>query len=367
LDGKRIYSKVKYWILAGESSGDLHAAKLINSLKHLDAEANFEGWGGDSMQEAGMTVHKHIEELAFMGFIEVIANIRTILKNFKEVKASIESFMPDVIVLVDYPGFNLRLAKWAKAKGYRVIYYIAPQAWAWKANRVEKLKAHTDKLLCILPFEKDWFAERGLDVEYVGHPLLEEIDYGDSSEKENCIALLPGSRKQEIEAILPIMLTVLDDFPSMEFSILKAPNVSAAYYERFVKESRVKLEVNKGALLKKTKAALVASGTATLEAMLYEIPQVVCYKGSGASVQIAKRLIKVPFISLVNLLAKKEVVRELIQDDFNRANLKLELDKLLNAPQEMLSEYSTIRSSLGKADASKNAAASIHNYLVSKR
>jgi len=359
---------VKYFIVAGEASGDMHAANLVEELKKLDAEAAFLGWGGDRMQTSGVAIQKHIKDLAFMGFKQVLLNLRTILGNFKIIKNQITQAKPDAIILVDYPGFNLRLAKWAKAEGYKVIYYIAPQAWAWKENRVEKLKEYTDKLICILPFEKQFFEDRGLEVEYVGHPLLEQIKLR-TDLKSNTIALLPGSRTEEVKTMLPIMLEVVDSFPNYNFKIAQSPNLNTEEYADFLRHERVSLQ-DKGvaSLLNEAKAALVTSGTATLETAMYEVPQIVCYKSGGLSYQIAKRIVKVPYISLVNLIANKEVVKELIQSDLNKVNLTKELRFILGQKSEpMIATYQEIRKQLGDGLASQKAAEVIYSYLVKKR
>lgn len=360
---------MKYFFVVGEASGDMHAARLISELKKQEPNSQFFGWGGDDMQKVGAQVLKHISELAFMGFAQVILNIRTILNNFKLIKKQITEAKPDAIVLVDYPGFNLRLAKWAKAEGYTVIYYIAPQAWAWKENRVEKLKKYTDKLICILPFEKQFFDKHGMVVDYVGHPLLEQIKIEERT-NEKIIALLPGSRAQEVKTMLPIMLEVIENFPDFEFHIAQSPNLNASFYGNYSGTEKVKLHTTGvSSLLKKSQAALVTSGTATLETALYEVPQIVCYKSGALSYAIAKRLIKVPYISLVNLIADKEVVTELIQNNLNRKRLTSELKKLL-APasrNKMLTEYKSIKTTLGEGGASGKVAKIISDYLKNKR
>ena len=358
---------MRYFFVAGEASGDMHAARLIEELKVQDANAEFIGWGGDKMKAEGVQVLKHISELAFMGFSQVVMNIRTILNNFKLIKKQIAEANPDAIVLVDYPGFNLRLAKWAKEQGYIVIYYIAPQAWAWKENRVEKLKKYTDKLICILPFEKPFFEKHGLEVDYVGHPLLEQIQL--NKKENNVIALLPGSRKQEVKSMLPSMLEVVDEFPDYTFKIGQSPNLDKDFYNEFVKHESVELCTDgMAALLNQSKAALVTSGTATLETALYEVPQIVCYKSGALSYQIAKRIIKVPYISLVNLIAEKEVVKELIQSDLNKVNLTKNINKLLSQNGIKIKEqYISIKQKLGAGTASQKAAEIVFDYLKSKR
>lgn len=355
---------MKYFIVAGEASGDMHTANLVKELHALDASTEFVGWGGDRMKQSGVRVLKHISELAFMGFTQVILNLRTILGNFKIIKNQITAEKPEAIILVDYPGFNLRLAKWAKAEGYKVIYYIAPQAWAWKENRVEKLKVYTDELICILPFEKKFFEDRGLKVHYVGHPLLEQIELNKDL-RRNTIALLPGSRAQEVKSMLPIMLEVVDSFPENDFKIAQSPNLKEQDYAQFISHNRVTLHKDgMASLLNESQAALVTSGTATLETALYEVPQVVCYKSGPLSYQIAKKLIKVPYISLVNLISNKEIVKELIQNDLNKASLTKELSCLIgDKGAKMRKEYILIKQMLGAGAASKNAAEIIKSTL----
>lgn len=359
---------MKYFIVAGEASGDMHAARLAEELKAQDGEAQFIGWGGDLMQAQGVKVLKHISDLAFMGFVQVILNIRTILGNFKTIKKQIKEANPDALILVDYPGFNLRLAKWARAEGYTVIYYIAPQAWAWKAQRVEKLKVYVHKLICILPFEKKFFEVRGMPADYVGHPLLEQIKIAQVP-KANTIALLPGSRSEEVKNMLPIMLGVVDEFPDYDFKIAQSPNLGSAFYQHFLSHPRVTLFADgMSDLLNESKAALVTSGTATLETALYEVPQIVCYKSGAVSYQIAKRIVKVPYISLVNLIAEKEVVKELIQSDLNKSNLIKELSKILaQKGLEQKQQYQEIKAKLGAGTASQKAAEIIFSYLLSTR
>jgi lipid-A-disaccharide synthase len=355
---------MKYFLVAGEASGDMHGANLVGALAKVDQRAQFWAWGGDKMKAKGVKVFKHIQDLAFMGFKEVILNIRTILGNFTLIKKQIVEVQPDVLILVDYPGFNLRLARWAKEKGYRVVYYIAPQAWAWKANRVEKLKKYTDQLLCILPFEKKFFEDRGLPIEYVGHPLLEQIELS-QTERKNTIALLPGSRAQEVKSMLPEMLNVIENFPDYEFKIARSPNLQSSFYNDFLSHERVSLHVSgMAALLNEAKVALVTSGTATLETALYNVPQVVCYKSGALSYEIAKRIIKVPYISLVNLILEKEAIKELIQSDLNEHLLIRELSNVLsNNRQTILKDYANIRHLLGEGNASHKAATLIYDRV----
>lgn len=368
---------MKYYIIAGEASGDLHGSNLIKELKMLDDQASFRCWGGDLMQAQKATLVKHYRELAFMGFIEVVKNLNAIIKNLSFCKKDIDSYKPDVVILIDYPGFNLRIAGWAKQKGFPVIYYISPQVWAWKENRVPKMKASIDKMMVILPFEKDYYKNRwNWEVEYVGHPLVQVVQNYQSSnihaDQENIIALLPGSRKQEIEKKLPIMLEVSKTFPEYRFVVAKAPGLESSFYESLLSpypnvSSVVDETYN---LLCKSKAALVTSGTATLETALFKVPEVVCYKGSNISYQIAKRLIKIKFISLVNLIMDRMIVKELIQDDLTAHNLNQELAIILKDGKqrnELLKDYEALKNILSAGgDASANAARSIIEFMKKK-
>ena len=374
---------MKYYIISGEASGDLHGSNLIKELKKKDAAANIRCWGGDKMEAAGATLVKHYKELAFMGFLEVIKNLGTILKNIKVCKEDILLYQPGILILIDYPGFNLRIAKWAKQQGIKVIYYISPQVWAWKENRVKLIKNCVDKMLVILPFEKDFYARWNYEVEYVGHPLVEVIDdflltfnltehsiINNEQRATGNIALLPGSRQQEILKKLPIMLEVAKHFPNYQFVVAKAPGLDDNFYaELLAPYKNVSSVVNKTyELLVQSKAALVTSGTATLETALFAVPEVICYKGSAFSYQIARRLIKIKFIGLVNLIMDKEVVKELIQDELTVENLKYELNLLLTdetKQQQLKEDYASLKSLLSKGGhASANAAASIYNYLT---
>lgn len=363
---------MKYYIIAGEASGDLHGSNLIKELIKLDEANDIRCWGGDLMQQAGGFVVKHYRELAFMGFAEVVKNLPTIFKNLKFCKEDILAFKPDVLVLIDYPGFNLRIAEWAKKHGFKVVYYISPQVWAWKANRVKKMKLCIDKMLCILPFEKDYFKKIwNWDVEYVGHPLVEVIyefkNKNSHLKPEKIVAILPGSRKQEIEKKLPVMLSVAKYFPDYEFVVAKAPGQTDEFYEPFLKGyPNVSSVTNKTyELLAKSSAAMVTSGTATLETALFDVPEVVCYKTSNISYAIGKRLIKIKYISLVNLIMDKLVVKELIQDELSTENLVHELKRLLNDDTrkwEMKEEYQKLWDNLQiGGNASKVVASEVYN------
>lgn len=367
---------MNYYIIAGEASGDLHGSNLIKELKKRDSQATFRGWGGDMMEAAGVTLVKHYRDLAFMGFVEVIMNLRTILRNLAFCKEDILRSKPDVLILVDYPGFNLRIAEWAKQQGIKVIYYISPQVWAWKENRVKKMRECIDLMLVILPFEKTYFADKwNWQVDYVGHPLVQVIDefkashISDTIGNKPVIALLPGSRKQEILKKLPIMLEVSKRFPEYEFIVAQAPGQEDSFYapllQPYSNVSAVRNETYK--LLNKASAALVTSGTATLETALFGIPEVVCYKGSNISYQIAKRLIKVKYISLVNLIMDKLVVKELIQNDLTPDNAAAELKALLednNRKAQLQKDYTDLKNILSAGgNASANAAEKIVAFL----
>ena len=372
---------MKYYIIAGEASGDLHGSNLIKEIKKLDNIADIRCWGGDLMEHAGGVLVKHYRDLAFMGFIEVIKNINTIISNLRFCKSDILSYQPDVIVLIDYPGFNLRIAEWAKQKGFKIVYYISPQVWAWKENRVKKIRKNVDKMLVILPFEKNFYRKWEYDVEYVGHPLADVVDSAHEDieplppailsplNEKNIIALLPGSREQEVMKKLPVMLEVSKAFPEYRFVIAKAPSLNDSFYEKFMAPyNNVRSIRNKTyQLLLQSKAALVTSGTATLETALFGVPQVVCYKGSNISYQIAKRLVKVKYISLVNLIMDREVVKELIQDEMNVANITTELNKILkdqNTIFKMKKDYAELKKLLSEGGhASEKAARSIVEFL----
>ncbi|MFZ1800534.1 MAG: lipid-A-disaccharide synthase [Chitinophagaceae bacterium] len=374
---------MKYYLIAGEASGDLHGSNLIKAIKSQDSNAVIHAWGGDLMEAAGAKLVKHFSELAFMGFAEVIMHLPTILGNLKFCKKDILQFQPDVLVLIDYPGFNLRIAKWAKQQQIKVAYYISPQVWAWKENRVPAMKKNIDRMMVILPFEKEYFKNKwNWEVDYVGHPLVEVVDTffaNEHYEKLNehfskpVISLLPGSRKQEISKKLPIMLEVSKSFPGYHFMIAKAPGIEDVFYENFTtKFSNVTVVKNKTyALLSIASASLTTSGTATLETALFGVPEVVCYKGSPVSYFIAKRLIKIKFISLVNLIMDKEVVKELIQDELTPQNLRIELKKILDDKTNITrlqKEYETLKNILSAGgNASANAAAIIVGFANEKK
>jgi len=370
---------MKYYIIAGEASGDLHGSNLMKALYKEDAKADFRFWGGELMLNVGGTLVKHYRELAFMGFAEVVMNLKTILNNITFCKTDILEFNPDVIIFIDYPGFNMRIAKWAKLRGIKTHYYIAPQIWAWKENRIKAVKRDFDKLFVILPFEKDFFeVKHHFPVDFVGHPLIDAIHNREKTDEDSfrknnnldkkpIIAILPGSRKQEITKMLSVMLSIVGDFPAYQFVIAGAPSQDYNFYEKFLSTINVKFVSNKTYdLLSIATAALVTSGTATLETALFKVPEVVCYKGSWASYQIAKRIITLKYISLVNLIMDEEVVTELIQEKFNSKNLKKELSKLLDATnrKSLLEKYNVLETKLGGIGASEKTAKLILKQLI---
>jgi lipid-A-disaccharide synthase len=388
---------MKYYIIAGEASGDLHGSNLIKHIYALDNQANIRCWGGDLMQAEGAIVVKHYKDLAFMGFVEVLFNLRTILKNLSFCKEDILAFKPDVIVLIDYPGFNIKIAEWAKQQKFKTVYYISPQVWAWKEQRVKTIKKCVDKMLVILPFEKDYYQKWNYKVEYVGHPLIEVIEEFKMKNRQQAtdteqrttdngqlatgnrqlatahsqliIALLPGSRKQEINIKLPIMLKVSKAFPDFQFIVAKAPGLQDDFYEPFMEPYKNVSAISNQTynLLNQASAALVTSGTATLETALFGVPEVVCYKGNAISYEIAKRVIKVKYISLVNLIMDKPVVKELIQNNLTAENCIKELKELLLNDQrrtQLQKDYTYLKNLLSQGGhASANAAEIIVEFI----
>ncbi|NOY47931.1 MAG: lipid-A-disaccharide synthase [Chlorobi bacterium] len=370
---------MKYYIIAGEASGDLHGSNLMKALLREDLNAEFRFWGGDLMQQVSGVLVKHYKDLAFMGFLEVIMNLRTITKNLTFCKQDIEAYHPDVIIFIDYPGFNLRIAKWAKQNHFNTQYYISPQIWAWKENRINAIKRDIDNMYVILPFEKTFYEDKhNYPVTFVGHPLIDAIsdrvqidEYEFRAQHElnekPIIALLPGSRKQEIRKMLSIMLSVVKDFSDYQFVIAGAPSQDYSFYEPFIDNTHVHFVSNKTYdLLSVSTAALVTSGTATLETALFKVPQVVCYKGSWLSYQIGKRLVKhIKYISLVNLIMDKEVVTELIQSEFNTKRLKQELTNILDGYEraKFFLDYYDLEKKLGGKGASTKTAQLIYNSV----
>ena len=371
---------MKYYIIAGEASGDLHGSNLMKAIFAKDSVAEIRFWGGDLMAEQGGQLVKHYRELAFMGFLEVAKNLRTILGNIKFCKEDISTFNPDAIIFIDYPGFNMRIAKWAKKQHLRTYYYISPQIWAWKENRISAIKRDVDKMYVILPFEKDFYEEKhNYPVEFVGHPLIDAIqnrkisdlvqfklDHGLSDKP--IIAILPGSRKQEISKMLSLMLSVVDEFTDYQFVIAGAPGQDKEFYSQFITKTNISFVSNETYdLLNYAYAALVTSGTATLETALFKVPEVVCYKGSWASYQIAKRVITLKYISLVNLIMDQEIVTELIQDDCNPRKIREELQKILipDNRSKILANYALLEQRLGGKGASEKTATLIISDLIS--
>lgn len=367
---------LKIYFIAGEASGDLHASNLMKALREEDARIDFRFWGGDLMAEIAGKPVKHFKELAFMGFIEVVMNLKSIFSNIRFCKEDILAYKPDAIVLVDYPGFNLRIAKWAKSQGIKVYYYISPKVWAWKQSRVHQIKANVDHLFAIFPFEEAFFKKFDYEVEYVGNPLMDAIESYKNQEintsefrqqhqlgKQRIIAVLPGSRKQEVLVKLPIMLEALKKFPDFQILVAGAPSLPLSFYEPMLENQNVKiLHGETYSILNVAEAALVTSGTATLETALFDVPEVVCYKGSPISYQIAKRLIKVRYISLVNLIMDREVVKELIQDDCNPRAISSELEQLIEGGskrEKMLADFKSMQKILGGGGASKKVAQSL--------
>lgn len=362
---------MRYYLIAGEPSGDLHGANLVKALKSQDASAEMRAWGGDLMSSAGAEVVKHYRELAFMGFWEVLKNLPTILRNFKKAKKDIVEWQPDVLILIDYPGFNLRMAKWAKAAGIRVFYYISPQLWAWHSSRVHILKACVERMYVILPFEKDFYKAWDYEVDFVGHPLLDVVegfaappDFMAKNHLDNrpIVALLPGSRRQEIQSVLSVMLQVVSHFPDYQFVVAGAPSIPREFYDQIIHASGVSdirlVDNQTYALLSHAATALVTSGTATLETALFDVPQVVCYKGSPISFFIARRLVNVKYISLVNLISDKLIVQELIQHLLTPESLKAELANILDETHadEIRRGYHDLRQQLGNSGAAGKTA-----------
>lgn len=362
---------MKYYIIAGEASGDLHGSNLIRALHREDPQAQVRCWGGDRMHQAGATLVKHYKEMAFMGFLEVVKHLPDIFRNLAFCKKDIASFRPDALIFIDFSGFNLRIAGWARKAGFQTHYYISPQVWASREGRVRKIRRDIDHMYVILPFEQDFYARHGMHVHFVGHPLIDALEGLPVADPEGfrqrngldpdkpIIALLPGSRAQEIDHILSVMLAAVPHFPQYQFAVAGAPSLEAAFYEPYLRNSGVPRVADQTyALLRNAHAALVTSGTATLETALLNVPQVVCYKGSQISYQIARRLIKLRYISLVNLIMDQAVVPELIQHDLNEKNLLKSLGEILEGPGRgaQLEAYAGLRQKLGGAGASAKAA-----------
>ena len=372
---------MKYYLIAGEASGDLHGANLMKALKGIDPQAEFRFFGGDKMLTEGGTLVKHIKEMAFMGFIEVVSNLNSIFKNLDLCKADISFWKPDVVVLIDFPGFNLKIAEFAKQNNFLNCFYISPKVWAWNQKRVIKIKRIVDHLFCILPFEVDFYASWGMVVDYVGNPLLDAIsdfkpnvkfinqNFGVTTKK--IIALLPGSRKQEISRLLPIMVETSIQFPDFQFVVAGAPNLNLAYYQQFINSAEVPVVFNATYdLLRVAEAAIVASGTATLETALFNVPQVVVYRGHPISISIARMVVKIKFISLINLIMDKLVVKEMIQADCSVKNITDELNQLVNNSvyrNKMLANYDKLDEKMGNPGASSKTATLIIKYTKERK
>lgn len=372
---------MKYYLVAGEASGDLHGSNLMKGIKMHDPNADFRFFGGDLMKEVGSVLVKHYREMAFMGFLEVVKNLGTISKNFKDCQQDIASYSPDVVILIDYPGFNFRIAKWANARGIKVFYYIAPKVWAWKEGRVKRLRAYVDKLFTIFPFETAYFKKHGIDVHYEGNPLIDALaqkkptlpSYDDFITKHHLdskpiVAVLAGSRKQEVEKCLPLMKQVAAHFPQYQLVVAGAPSLPIEFYSPFLKDGDIKLVYNQTyELFNVSTAALVTSGTATLEAALFGIPQAVCYRTSHISAWIAKAFIKVKWVSLVNIIMDKEVVRELLQYDMTVKNMVEELEALLPQGQkreQVLADYRILQAMLEREGSSERTAKKMIEILT---
>lgn len=367
---------MKYYIIAGEASGDLHGSNLMKALKIKDHEAEFRYFGGDLMMAVSPGLTMHYSEMAFMGFVEVIANLNSIFKNIKTAKQDILSFQPDVVILIDFPGFNMKIANFAKNQGFKVFYYISPKVWAWNQKRVLKIKKFVDRMFCILPFEVVFYKSWGMDVDYVGNPILDAIASNlrddlfkitHNLDVRPIVALLPGSRKQELERVLPEMVKTADRFPEFQFIIAGAPSFSEEDYLAYLQGRKIPVIFNATYnLLLNSKAAIVTSGTATLETALLKIPQVVVYKGNPLSIAIARLLVKIKYISLVNLVMDQTIVKELIQEQCTSSIIGDELDLILNDPlyrTEMLINYDELAIIMGEPGASEKAAILMFNYL----
>ncbi len=367
---------MKYYLIAGEASGDLHGANLMKALKTEDPTSEFRFFGGDLMKAEGGTLVKHYADMAFMGFVEVVVNLRTIFKNLKKAKQDVLAYKPDVLILIDFPGFNLKIADFAKKNGIKVFYYISPKVWAWNQKRVLKIKRIVDHMFCILPFEVEFYKTWGMDVDYIGNPLLDAIAANKLDDQfhvrhhlssKPIIALLPGSRKQELNKILPDLIKASDRFPDYQFIIAGAPTFDLDFYKPFIGDRNIPVVFSETYnLLLNSQVAMVTSGTATLETALLKIPQLVVYKGNAISITIARMLVNIKFISLVNLVMDNAVVKELIQEDCNPKQIGDELEAILHNSvyrSLMLANYDKLAERMGKAGASSKAAKLMVAYL----
>lgn len=358
----------RVFILCGEASGDLHAANLVREWKEMDQDTVFQAWGGDRLIAENVPILKHVKELSFMGFIEVLMHLFTILRNFKECKRSLMEFKPDAIILVDFPGFNLRMARWAKEQGITVIYYISPQLWAWKQGRIKQVKRYVDFMYCILPFEKAFYARFNYKVSYFGHPLLDEIHrfkqqgFSLASSKHPTVALLPGSRLQEVRRKLPIMLAAVKNLEGYQVVIACSNQLPLEIFEEFDVGNAQLVFGKTYEVLQSSQFALVTSGTATLETALFRVPQVVCYKSNTLSYWIARQVVKIRYISLVNLILNEPLVEELIQHRCNERTIRAELNRLIQDDgyrNSMIAGYDRLIVELGNQGASQRIAASM--------
>lgn len=367
---------MKYYLIAGEASGDLHGSNLMKALKKNDADAEFRYFGGDLMKTEGGYLQKHYSGMAFMGFVEVISNLSTVLRNIKAAKQDVLAFKPDALILIDFPGFNMKIAEFARAKGIKVFYYISPKVWAWNQKRVLKIKKNVDRMFCILPFEVEFYKSWGMEVDYVGNPILDAIAQNipdqqfrqkHGLDQRSIIALLPGSRKQELDRVLPEMLDSASRFPEYQYVIAGAPSFSFADYRKYIGEGQYPIVFNETYnLLLHSAAAVVTSGTATLETALLRIPQVVVYKGNPVSIGIARLLVSIKFISLVNLVMDSAIVKELIQEDCSGAKIGDELNLILKDSSyrsRMLQNYELLAQRMGGPGASGRAAELMFSYL----
>ena len=363
---------MKYYLIAGEASGDLHASNLIQELKHIDADADFRAMGGDAMKEAGAILSKHYSEMSFMGFIEVLQNLSSIRKTFNFVKKDIQRFSPTALILIDFSGFNLRIAKWAHEQGILVHYYIAPQVWASRSGRIEKIRAYVDHLYVTLPFEPDFYRKHNHEATFVGHPLIDAMDSSNKADTDQflrdqglgerpIIALLPGSRKQEISRILPELIRATKDFTSFDIVVAGAPSQTPSFYGPYLKEAKIIFGKTQQ-LLQAAHLAVVTSGTATLETALIGTPQVVVYKTSPVSYAIGKRIVTLKYISLVNLILDRIAVKELIQKECNPKKIKAAIHELLDSAvrERMTRDYQELVKALGDSGASERTAKAIY-------
>lgn len=375
---------MKYYIIAGEASGDLHGSDLINGLKQADPHAEIRAWGGDRMAAGGATLVKHYKDAAVMGFVEVLLQLPKVLRNIRFCKRDILAFRPDTVILIDYPGFNFRIARFAKKNGLKVFYYIAPKVWAWKERRVKRLQQNVDKLFIIFPFEEAYFKKWGIDAFYAGNPLVDTVSerlkeaapaavfrQRNHLSDKPIIAVLSGSRRMEINYVLPRVIPLAAHFPDYQFVVGGAPAIDRTVYEKHLRHTAFRLVENQTyELLSHASAAIVASGTATLETALIGTPQIVCYGGNEISFQIAKRLVRIKFISLVNIIMNREVVCELVQHDLNTENLHSELQALLpngSKRAAQLNDYAGLRSLLGEQGAAKRIAQKMTRELGVKK